>query len=410
MANTFNNVNDAAAIIAKMAATQFKDHLQFLNRVQKADAGDFDGKNGYKAGATVQISIPPRYIPQDTFDITSSKQDSVEEKTPLVLDIQKTIGLSADSFEFATEIELTEYYNREVKPAIDSIAEYVELDMLAKATQSVANTVGTAGSTTFSVADILAARTKMQQYLAPRGERFLLMDASSGAAAVDARKGLFQSSEEISKQYKMGYIGMSDGFTWLENELVHQHTNGNDVTGVAADGTVTEGDATLHVDGLTTTTGTVTKGSVFTIAGVNAVHPITKKVYPFLQQFVVTANVTADGGGDADLAISPKMYAESEGLQNISALPANDAALVFVGAANGLYTQNLAYDKSAFRCVSVPLIMPTNAEFAAQATEEGITISIVRDWDINKREMITRLDFLGGIATVRPEHAVRITS
>ena len=412
MANTINNVNDAAAILAKAAAGILSDNLQFCKSIAKAPESDYEGKNGYKAGATIQISKPARFIPQQTFDITSSIQGIVEEKTPLTLDISSTVGVEIDSLEDVTELGIMQIAERVVKPAMESIAQDVEVRMLEKATQATYNSVGTAGSNGFTVADIQAAKVKMNQYLAPKdSSRRLLLNAEAGADAVVDRKGLFQSSSEIAQQYKMGYVGMADGFTWLENELLYTHINGNDVTGVAVnDASFTEGSSSLAVDGLTTTTGTVTKGSVFTIAGVNAVHPITKKVYSFLQQFVVTADATANGSGEATLSISPAIYAASGGLQNVDALPADDAALVFVGAADSSLTQNLAFHKEAFRMVSTPLMLPKNAEFAGSATVDGITVAIVRDFDVNTRSMITRIDFLGGIAATRPEWACRLTA
>ena len=410
MVNTFNNLKDAPGVIAKAAAQTLKDNLVFAGSIDQADASDFDGKNGYKAGDTIQISIPPRFIPQTTFDITSSIRDTVEEKAPLALDTSSTIGIEADTTEFATEVDLKNYINRFVVPAAESIAQDVEQRFLEKATDATYNSTGTAGSNTFSVADVLAGRTQLNQNLAPRGERCFLLNSESGAAAVDARKGLFQSSNEIAEQYKMGLVGIADGFKWFENELITTHTNGNDVTGVTVKTTSTEGDSTLVVQGLTATTGTVTKGTVFTVATVNRVHPITKDVTAVLQQFVVTADVTADGSGDATLAVSPAIRAGSAGLQNIDELPTASDALVFVGAASAANAQPLQYHKSAFKMVSVPLIQPVNAEFVAQETVDGITVAIIRDFDVLKRRMVTRVDFLGGLVAVRPEWANRVTA
>jgi hypothetical protein len=272
--------------------------------------------------------------------------------------------------------------------------------------------VGTPGSTTFAPADILSGRTRLNKTLTPKdGNRFFLLESEAGAAAVDARKGLFQSSEKIKEQYEQGVVGLADGFTWLESELLPLHTNGNDDTFVV-DGTVSvEGTTTLHVDGLTTTTGTVTKGTIITVAGVVAVNPQTKAEYNYLQPFVVTADVTADGSGDADLVVSPAMYTSaSVGLQNITAFPQDNAAIVMVtGAADGAHLQNLMFHKKAFQFGSVPLIMPTNAEVAAQHSYKGVTVALIRDFDINTRSMITRLDVLCATAAVRPEWACRVT-
>jgi hypothetical protein len=402
MANTFNNIKDAPGIIAKAAAQTLKDNLVFCNTIDKADASDFDGKNGYKAGDTIYTSKPARYVPQTTFDITSSIQDSVEEKAALALDTISTVGMEIDTFEFATEVELKDTIKRFVMPAAESIAQDVERRFLQKATDATYNSVGTAGSNAFTVADVLAGRTLLNQNLAPRGDRTFLLNSESGAAAVDARKGLFQSSTEINKQYLEGMVGRADGFDWYENELINVHTVGSDVTGIAInDAAVAEGASTITVDGAS---AAPTVGSVFTIAGVFAVHPITKQTTSRLQQFVVTSATTTV------LGISPSLYAGSNGLQNVSALPADDAALTFVGAASTAYAQNLQYHVNAFKMVSVPLVMPTKAEVAAQETVDGITVAVIRDFDVLERRMVTRLDFLGGLSAVRPEWAVRVTA
>lgn len=410
MANTFNTIK-AAGIIAKAAAQELKDNLKFCNNIDKADASDFDGKNGYTAGDTISINVPPRYIPQTTFDITSNLQDTVEEKRSLPLDIISTVGMSFAAGDLQTEIGLKSIITRAVIPAAQSVAQDVERRMIQKATQATYNLAGTAGSTAFTVADVQGAKVKLDQMLCPMGERTLLLNSTSGAAAVDARKGLFQSSAEIAKQYTDGYVGTADSFNWAQNELIYTHTNGNDVTGYTTNGAATEAASTLAVSGITATTGTVKKGTVFTIAGINKVHPITKVDTGVLQQFVVTADATGDGSGNATLSISPSLYSStSKGLQNITSIPGSGVALTFVGSASTSYAQNLAFCKQAFRMVSVPMVMPEAVEFAAQETVDGITVAVVRAFDVLQRRMITRLDFLGGLVAVRPEWACRLTA
>jgi len=411
MPNNLNNMKDAPGAICKAAAKTLHDHIAFCKSVDKVPAKEFEGNNGFGAGDTVYVSKPARFVPQDSFDITSTQQDIVEEKVPLTLDIISTLGVNITSMEFATEIQLKDTIKRVVRPAMESIAHDFERRCVEKATDAVYNANGTPGSTAFTTQVVLAGRTRLNKGMAPKGMgRFNLFESEAGASAVDDRKGSFQDASEIAKQYKEGFIGRADGFNWMESELMNVHTNGNDVTGVAMDGSTAEGASTIHVDGLTTSTGTLTKGTVFTIAGVYAVHPITKVAYTHLQQFVVTADVTADGSGDADVAISPAIYAGSDGLQNVDALPADNAAITIMGAADGAYVQNLQYHKSAFRVCTVPLVMPEKAEFAAQETYKGITVAIIRDFDIKTRKMITRLDVLGGLVADRPEFANRIYS
>lgn len=415
MANIPTTVKQSGGLITKMAAQMLADKLQFVKNTTKVNENEYMSKNGYSAGDTIFINKPARFTPQNTFDITSSTQDIVEEQQALPLDIISTVGVELDSLEFATKLELAQLMERVIEPAMSAVAQDVESQMLTKATQFTANLVGTAGSTTFDAATVLSAKEKMGKYLTPRdNKRKILFDSTAGADAVVQRNGLFQSSTQIAKQYEDGEVGKADGFTWLENELLYQHTNGTDVTGVVIDSSVltpATGASSIGVSGLTNTTGTITKGTVFTISSVFAVHPITKVTRTFLQQFTATALATANGSGEATVSISPTIYdSSSDGLQNVSALHANTDALVFSGTASMTYTQNLAFHKRAFETVFAPLVMPKKAEFAEMATVDGIRIAIIRDFDILERRMVTRIDVLGGLAPVRQEWAVRLTS
>ncbi len=411
MTNTITNIKEAGAVIAKTSAKLFEDNLMFCKSIAKADESDFDGKNGFKSGDTIYVNLPMRPIPTSAFDQTSTVQNVVEKTKPLTLNIISSQAFEVNTSEFATKIGLSSVMNRIIKPAAVAMAHDFENKVLAQATDAIFNSVGTPGSNTFDPDVILYARQKLNENLCPKNsdERFFLFNSRAGRAAVGARKGLFQSSSEIAKQYKEGYIGMADGFNWLESEMTQTHTNGNDVVFEVRTTVSTEGQSTLVVEALTTTTGTVKKGTVFTIAGVYSVHPQTKETLTDLQQFVVTADVTADGSGYATLNVSPAFYTSaSGGLQNISAFPVDGAAITPVGAASTGYKQNIAFHKNSFRLATVPLIMPKNAEFAESYTYNGITMAVVYDWDQLKRSMVLRMDVLGGLCEERPEWACRV--
>ena len=408
MSNSLNTVKLNAGILAKAAAAELVDNLQFCKSISKADPADYKGKNGYSAGDTIYISKPARFVPGSSFDITSSIADVVEEKTPLVLNVLSTVAVSLDSQELASTIDLSQVFNRVIKPAIHSIAQNVESTMLTTAVNSVYNTVGTAGATVFDTDTMNSATEKMSKFLAPMADRYALLDATATRSAVNARKGLFQNSAEVAKQYKMGEMGMADGFTYLSNQLIPTHTRGTATGSITVTTTSSEGDTTLALTG--TSSQTLKKGDVFTIASVYAVHPITKVKQNFLQQFVVTADNTASSGSYTGVAVSPSIYAASAGLQTVDSLPQSSAVVTLVGSASTGYTQNLCFHEDAFRMVSVPLVMPEAVEIAEQATFEGVTVAIVRAFDVLKRRMITRVDFLGGIASTRPEWACRVTS
>ena len=90
-----------------------------------------------------------------------------------------------------------------MEPAVSSIAQHVDLAFLDKAVKATANLVGTAGSTTFDTDTIpLLVRVLMKWAAPDLDSRYVLLNSQGMRSATNARKGLFQSSEEIAKQYK----------------------------------------------------------------------------------------------------------------------------------------------------------------------------------------------------------------
>lgn len=416
MTNTFNNIKDVGTVISKMAAGYLEENLQFCKSVDKEPDETFGEVNGYKVGDTVNINIPAIPTTQsDNLDITSLASEFQEGVKPLALDKTETIRIDASSLDLRTDIgekELLGKGERVLKPAMVQLGSQIESRVIELATDAIYSTVGTAGSTTFDTATMLLGKDELAKNLCPMGDRKALLNSVAMSSAVNARKGLFQSTEEIAKQYKQGYMGTADGFDYLENELLTTHTNGNDVSFEVSTTVSAEGATSIVVEGLTVTTGTVTKGTTFTIDTVFAVHPQTKATTSSLQKFVVTADATADGSGVATLSVSPAIYTSaSGGLQNVSAFPADgDTCNVLTGSASTGYVQNLVYHPSAFRFLSTKLFQPKNAEYAGTASENGITVNMVSDFDVNTRKEILRFDVLFAFATIRPEWACRITA
>jgi hypothetical protein len=189
------------------------------------------------------------------------------------------------------------------------------------------------------------------------------------------------------------------------------HANGTEATNVylTNDATAQESTyATPYSMSLTVDTGTkiITKGSVFTIADVFRVHPETKVSTGVLQQFTVIGGDTGTASATT-LTISPAIIA-SGGHQNVSNAAANNKALTFVGAASTTYNQSLAFHKSAFSFGTADLVLPKGVDFAAQNNYDGISLRVVKDYDINKDRFLCRLDVLYGYAPLYPDLACRV--
>lgn len=413
MANEVLTAKNAPGVTAKLVAAHLREKAKFIKSISKEDDALF--REQYKSaspGDTVYVKKPTRFKVGSNLDVTNDIQDIKQEKVALQLDKLANVAFSMDSLETAYNKPI-KYWNDEfVEPAMNALAADMDKWALEKAARYTANLVGTAGTPPGSILGFLEAGQKIYENLAPEDDKlFAMINPATNTKTVDARKGLFQSSDLIAKQYRNGYIGQGEGFTYLRSNLLPTFTNGGDVDGIAVEASVvpiTNGMTTLGVDGVGTGL-TITKGSVFTIAGVYDVHPLTKQTLPTLKQFTVLEDVTEVSGNAVTLSISPAIYYDNtDSRQNVSAAPVDETGtLTFFGAVSTAYAQNLCYHKDAFRFVSVPLYLPKDQEFAAIEKVDGIAVRALRGFDIKTSESIMRFDILAGLAPVRPEWGCR---
>jgi hypothetical protein len=406
MPNSFLTLKNAPGVIAEASAAMLEDAMPFCKSIEKTPASDFQGMNGHTAGDVIYIDKPPRFAESSTADITSTIQDVVRQKEPLTL-FRRVVPFQASSLEFATETQFKEWFNQNVKPALSNLAQFVEKEMISRASLATYQNVGTPGSNAFDTDTVLNARELIANQLG-NGDKYIAVSPKAMRAAVNSRKGYFNDAGQVSTAFKKGTYKEADGFTWMESTLLRSQTNGTDVTGVTVKTTVSaQGSTTLVLTGVTATTGTVTAGTTFTISSVNAVHPITKADLGYLQQFTVVTGGAGDVSTDLSVTVSPAMYssAAAGSQQNITAFPQANATITFTGTASQTFTQNLAYDSGAFRMVSLPLITPPDTIVAEQRTYKGITVRYIQQYDSLKDVVVNRLDFLGGIVAARAEHA-----
>jgi hypothetical protein len=194
------------------------------------------------------------------------------------------------------------------------------------------------------------------------------------------------------------------------SQSIPVHTTGTRSTSdtILVNSTIsTQGQSTISIDG-GSGSATVTKGDVFTVAGVYAVNPQTRVSTLSLQQFVVTAANTASGGAWTDIQVLPAMYTPVSALATISAFPQDGAVITFIGAASTAYPQNLVYHKDAIAMVTCDLKLPTNTEMAARSVYNGVSLRLVKDYNIQNDQDPTRVDVLFGSKVIRPELAVRV--
>jgi hypothetical protein len=384
------------SVITKEALAILHQKLNFVGNIN-TQYDDQYAKSGAKIGNDLKIRLPNEFTVRT--GATLSSQDVAESSTTLTVDTQKGVDFTFSSEELTMHID--EFKDRYLEPAMSVLAANIESDALSmyKDVYNFYSGVGAANS----FGNITQAQKLLTDSLAPYGDRSYLHNPQSVVDMLADTKGLFQDSSSISKQYKDGQLGKIAGFEHYENTLMPVHTTGTAAatTGYLVNGASQSG-ADLTVDGGTTT---FLKGDVITIAGVNRVHPETKANTGVLQQFVVTAN---SGTSATTLAVSPAITATG-GRQNVSAVPADNAAISKVGGgASADWQETLAFSKNAFAFATADLILPNGVDFAAREVSDGISMRIVRDYAISSDTMPCRIDVLYGYKAIRPQLAARV--
>jgi hypothetical protein len=398
MANSLLTID----MITRKSLEIYENNLVLTRNVNRQYDDSF-AVEGAKIGATLRIRLPDRALVSDGAAL--QVQDDNEQFTTLTVSSQKHIGVNFTSAELT--MQLDDFAERVLKPRVSQLASSTDADV-ANAYKSIYSSVGTPGTTPSTSLVLLQANQKLNEFAAPMSPRYATVNPAANAGLVEGMKGLFNPTGTISRQFKNGMMG--EGILGLDeinmSQSILNHTNGDWGTSITVTSTVTtQGQATLPIS-FTGSSKTWNVGDVFTIAGVFAVNPQTRQSTGSLQQFTVTA--VATGTSTATLDISPAIYTSGHALATVNSFPQASAVVTMVGSANTGYAQNLVYHKDAISFATADLLLPQGVDMASRQVHNGISMRIVRQYDINNDRMPCRIDVLYGYAAIRPLGAVRV--
>jgi hypothetical protein len=391
-------------MITRKALEILENNLVITRNVNRQYDDSF-AVEGAKIGSTLRIRLPDRALVTDGAAL--QVQDDNEQYTTLTVSSQKHIGVNFTSAELT--MQLDDFAERVLKPRISQLASSVDADV-ANAYKGIGNSVGTPGTTPSTSLVLLQAQQKLNENAAVMSPRYATVNPAANAGLVEGMKGLFNPTDTISKQFKNGMMGTGVlGFDEINmSQSIKQFTTGSRTAtgGTTSAAVTTEGATTIAITGAGAN-ATVAIGDVFTVADCYAVNPQTRESTGALFQFVATAAVTLNGSGAGSITVAP-MYSASNALATVDVLPQTSKAVVFVGAASTGYAQNLVYHKDAITFATADLLLPQGVDMAARAVHNGISLRVVRQYDINNDRMPCRIDVLYGYSTIRPQMGVRL--
>ncbi len=404
---TINNFLTLADI-TYMSADVLSNSLGFTRSVNR-NYDDRFARSGAKIGATTNMRLPAqfRFASGSAIDIQALNDSFM----PLTLNKLYQRAFAIDSVDMTLSVD--DFAERYLRPAMISMANEIDYDglqMAKKYAGSLVGTIGTAAANQVAYNSLVSdARVKLAQYLAPEGEaKMLVADPSFMGDGFKYNVGVFNPQNEVGEVNRSGVVARWSGFDWMESQLAPAHTVGT-YSGTPKVKGGNQSGSTIQIDGWGG--GTALKaGDSFTIDGVFAVNPQTKEAYTFLQVFTVTADTAT--GTDLAVSISPEIVGPGNQRQNVSALPADNADVTVKGASGASTQFAIAYHKNAFVFGTADLdeVVSGADAYRASLPELGLSLRVVKQFDIRSNQTLMRLDLLGGWAPLYPQLAAKIAT
>jgi hypothetical protein len=408
MANTLIT-ND---VIADRAIAIAHEKCRFLGTIYRDYDEEF-GKNGSKVGDTIRIRKPNQYVRRQGSRVMSTQFQN-ESNLSLTVSTQDGVDMEFNSAERALSID--KFSERYIEPAVSVLVSGIEGDVLSALSKQVYNVTGAAGSVPGASADLSAifnAQAKINQGLAPEGDRTLQIDSVTMASVANGAKALFSPSGQVSKAFRDGYYDRGAGFDWYTNERTMSLSSPDVAASTDAAALVTDGGIIVDFHTLKTVANSRV-GESFTIAGVYACHPETKLSLGYLQQFtIISLNA-------ASVNVSPTIYlglsATTAAKQNVcksdsSKLATTDfdaQVCTFFGSASVSYKYALAYHRDAFAFATADLPLKADAASCVRKNFDGLSMRVWQGSDITNDLDLMRIDILYGYLALKPEWACRI--
>ncbi|MCQ2456021.1 MAG: P22 coat protein [Clostridia bacterium] len=365
MSNSFISVKQ----IARETLPRLIDNLVFPNLIYR----DTAGAGAAKKGDTVAVRRPVKLTAREFSENDGVTAEGItEECVNVKLDKIATVDAEVSALESALSFDsVTRLF---IEPAAAALAEKINNDGLSLYAD-VPYVAGTAGTTPDALADFSAAALALDNNRVPTSKRCAVWDPTASAAFKQIPALVNAEKCGTTTALRSGSIGEVFGISNYMTQAVKSHTAG---TLAPASGNMTLSEAasasnSVKITG-TTLTGTLKKGDILTVGG-------------------KTCTVTEDAAV-ADGTITAKVY---------PAITASSGATVTL---TGSHKANLVFHPDAFAFVTRPLSTPAGVE-SYVTTYNGISLRVVRGYDMKyKREMLS-MDVLYSFATLYPELACR---
>ncbi len=401
-------------IIAKEALMHLENNLVMGNLVHRRYKNEFQ-----KVGGTITIRKPVKFKVKKT-RIRTTGGELTERSISLEVATQAHVTWEFYSVDLTLTVE--KYSERYVAPAAAALANTVDADLTAlyiELSNSVYESTGFVTPESFIVLGKAAQR--LDEEAVPPEDRVLVLNPAANWSLANAMKNMFVT--DVSKPaLKKGYLAKIANMEIYMDQNIKTHTTGDYfLTGSAHAlvlhstlGTLPSSTAaantSVSMGGFEKAGDCLAIGDVFTIANCFSVNPMSGDSTGTLKQFVCTSVASCSESttaADSGLIHFDPPMIHTGPYKTVDTIPGLSAAVTVVGTQGEPYPQNLAFHKNCLALVTVPLEMPANV-WGARETHNGLSIRIVKAYDIEKDSEVIRMDILYGVKVLYPELGCRI--
>jgi hypothetical protein len=398
------------SIIAKQALMIVENNLTITKLISRRYEPKF-AQEGNKIGDTLNIRLPVRWEGREGEEM----QDEGAKERSVPMKIDRLIGQDLNFSNVDLTLKVEQFSERYLDTAAARIANRID-KAVCQQFVNVPNFAGAPGTVPSTLDPYFDASVGLSNYGVPANKRSVVLSPRMEATIVNALKGLFQAASDIAEQYRTGMMGHVIGLDWYMDQNIQSHTVGA-LGGTPLINGAGQSGSSIVTDGWTAAAATrVKRGDCVQVQDVLGVNPMeVQDSTGEGRMFVLTEDGVSDGAGNLTMKVFPAIEFGGP-YANINSLPANNAPITIFGHAsnyaNKVSKQGIAFHKEWMQAAFVDLELPKGMEMSARAKSNklGISIRIVKGYDIRKNRHLCRLDVLFGLKQTYEDFAWRVAS
>lgn len=350
--------------IAREALPRLIDNLVFPNLIYKENISGGAAKQGDTVSVRCPVKLTASEFDESTGVIAQSMQnDTIDVKLDHLATVDMQVGAIESACDFDSVIRMF------IEPAAAALAEKINAEGL-ELYKDIPTVAGEAGVTPDGLDDLSAAALALDNQKVPAGLRCAVWNPVAASKLKQIPAIVNAEKCGSTTALRTGSIGQVFGINNYMSQAVRTHTAGASGTLTAAADSLGTGVAVFTRTG----EATLVKGDILTIGGKN---------------YVVTEDAEV-----TDTTITAKLNGKPT-------IAKNDAVSVAAS-----HTANLIFHPDAFAFITRPLQTPAGVE-SYVTTYNGISLRVVRGYDMKYKRDILSMDVLYAFKTVYPELAVR---